>query len=130
MKPNLRTILLPALASLALLTGCEYVEIDGVGTRTADDAHPPQSDVASFDGCETADLGRWRASGELVNNSESVASYEVVVAFYDGETRLDQRTEWIRDLQPGERAAIDRAWWLDDPDRVTDCRLILINRFG
>ena len=124
------TTVLLALASIGALTGCEYVEIDGVGTRTADETHPPQSDVASFDGCEPADLGRWRARGELVNASGGVATYEVVVGFYDGETRLDERTEWVRDLQPGERAAIDRAWWVDDPDRVTDCRLILINRFG
>ena len=119
-----------AVLAVGALSACEYVEVDGIGTRTADDLHPPQQDVASFDGCQPTTLDRWRVDGEILNSTDEVASYEVVVGFYDGDTRLDQRTEWIRDLRPGERAAIDRAWWLDDPDRVTDCRLILINRFS
>lgn len=125
-----RTGLLALVAVGGLLSACEYSEIDGVGTRTADEVHPPQLDVASFDGCEPETLDRWRARGEIVNSTETVASYEVVVGFYDGETRLDERSEWIRDLRPGERAALDRAWWIDDPDRVTGCRLLLVNRFG
>ena len=119
-----------ALVALPVLTACEYVEVDGIGTRTADELNPPQRDVTSFEGCEPASLDRWRARGEVVNSTDRVASYEVVVGFYDGETRLDERSEWIRDLGPGEAAAIDRAWWIDDPGRVTGCRLLLVNRFG
>lgn len=121
---------IPAACLLLILTGCEYVEVDGVGTRTWDETAPPQDDVASFDGCEPGSLDRWQARGEIINNTDSVASYEVVVAFTDGEVRLDERSEWIRDLGPGERAALNRSWWLDDPDAVTGCELLTINRFG
>jgi len=122
------SLLAGGLAMLAL-SACEYVEVDGIGTRTADAVNPPQHDVAAFDGCEPAELERWRARGRIVNSTDRVASYEVVVGFYDDEVRLDERSEWIRDLAPGEEAAIDRAWWVDEPDRVTECRLLLINRF-
>lgn len=122
-------ILLAGLAVVAL-TACEYSELDGIGTRTADAEHPPQRDLAAFEGCEPAELNRWRARGEVVNQTDQVVSYEVVVGFYDGEVRLDERSEWIRDLGPGEVAALDRAWWIDEPDRVTDCRVLLVNRFG
>jgi len=118
------------ILTAASITGCEYVEVNGIGTRTMDELNPPQNDLASFSGCQPVELGRWQATGEVVNLTDSVASYEVVVAFYDGETRLDERSEWIRDLKPGERAAIDGAWWVDDPERVRDCEVILVNRFG
>ena len=119
--------LAPLAVTLALLTtACEYVEVDGIGTRTMDEVNPPQSDIASFTGCEPAPLNQWRAVGEVVNQTDKVSTYEVVVAFYDESTRLDERSEWIRDLKPGERAAIDRSWWLDDPSRVTGCQLIMI----
>lgn len=126
-----RRLALAALATAALsLTACEYEEVNGIGTRTGDDANPPQLDVTSFEGCRPATLDRWQAVGEITNSTGVTASYEIVVGFYDGDTRLDQRSEWIRDLRPGERAAIDRAWWVDEPDRVTDCRLVLVNRFS
>lgn len=121
---------LAAVAAALSLTACEYEEVDGIGTRTGDDEHPPQLDVTSFDGCRPTSLGRWQAAGELTNSTEATSTYEIVVGFYDGDTRLDQRSEWIRDLRPGERAAIDRAWWVDEPDRVTGCRLVLVNRFS
>lgn len=111
-------------------TACEYAEVDGIGTRTMDEVNPPQYDLSSFDGCTRDSLNRWAASAEVLNNTETAASYEVVVAFYDGDVRLDERSEWIRDLKPGEKAAIDSAWWIDEPDRVTDCKVLLINRFG
>lgn len=135
-----RTSTLPssrlALAAMATvtaalsLTACEYEEVNGIGTRTGDEANPPQLDVTSFDGCRPASLDRWQAVGEITNSTDSAASYEIVVGFYAGDTRLDQRSEWIRDLRPGEVAAIDRAWWVDESDRVTDCRLVLVNRFS
>lgn len=122
--------LAPALLAAAFLTGCEYSELNGIGTRTADEDHPPQLDLASFDGCSPGDLGQWRAAGELVNNSPTTASYEVSVAFYDGDIRLDERSTWVRDLRPGERAAIDHGWWIDSAERVTSCDVLVINRFG
>jgi hypothetical protein len=128
LSPPIRAV--AALTAVLSLTSCEYREVNGIGTRTADDEHPPQLDITSFDGCRPTALGRWRADGEVINTTDEAASYEIVVGFYDGETRLDQRSEWIRDLRPGERAAIDRAWWIDDPDRVSGCRLVLVNRFS
>lgn len=130
--PSGRTLnlVIAALAIGATATACEYVEVDGVGTRTMDEVNPPQHDIASFSGCQPETLDRWRARGEVTNLTEKVSTYEVVVAFYDGNTRLDERSEWIRDLRPGETAAIDGAWWVDDPKRVTNCRLIMVNRFG
>ena len=119
-----------ALCALLALAACEYVEVDGIGTRTADDDFPPQLDLAAFDGCRRGDLGQWRAAGEVVNNSPTTASYEVTVAFHDGATRLDERSVWVRDLRPGERAAIDHGWWVDGADRVTGCEVLVINRFG
>ena len=118
------------LAVVVGLAACEYQEVDGIGTRTADDAHPPQHDLAAFDGCRRNGLNQWHAAGAVVNHSSTTATYEVVVAFYDGQTRLDERSLWIRDLRPGERAAIDRGWWVDSPDRVTACEVLLVNRFG
>ncbi|MEM9564243.1 MAG: FxLYD domain-containing protein [Actinomycetota bacterium] len=124
------TSLAAGLLLCGLLTACEYSEINGVGTRTADEVNPPQLDVTAFDGCRPATLNRWQVEGEVTNSTDSVATYEVVVGFYEGDTRIDERGEWVRNLRPGERASLDRAWWIDDPERVTDCRLLLVNRFG
>jgi len=95
-----------------------------------DEANPPQHDLSSFGGCSRDTLDRWKATGELRNNTDSAASYEVVVAFYDGDVRLDERSEWVRDLKAGETASLDGSWWIDEPDRVTSCEVLLINRFG
>lgn len=118
------------LAAAFTLTACEYTEIDGIGTRTADPEHPPQSDIVSFDGCHRGELGQWRAVAEIVNNSPTTASYELRVAFSDGTTRLDERSVWVRNLRPEERAAVDHGWWVDQADRVTGCSVLTINRFG
>lgn len=128
MRPHIRNLLIGAFLILAL-SACEYSELNGVGTRTADEAAPPQLDIASFDGCSRGDLGQWKASATLVNNSLKPASYELVVAFYDGETRLDEASHWVRDLLPGEEAVIDRGWWIEGADAVTSCEVLLINRF-
>jgi hypothetical protein len=125
-------ILLSAVLAMVMLgmTGCEYSEINGIGTRTADVDHPPQADLTSFNGCELGDLGQWRFSAEITNNSPKVASYELTVAFYDGSTRLDQFSNWVRDLRPGETAAADTGWWIDGGDRVTRCEVLTINRWS
>jgi hypothetical protein len=119
-----------AVGVAVVLGGCEYSEIDGVGTRTADEEHPPQYDLATFNGCEPGDLGQWRFNAEVVNNTPTVASYELTVAFYEGDTRLDEFSSWVRDLKPGERALVDTGWWIDGADRVTRCEVLTINRWG
>lgn len=124
------SLLIAGVVATLALSACEYVEIDGIGTRTPDEVHPPQHDLMSFEGCQPDTLNRWQARGEIVNNTDQVVSYEVVVAFDAGDLRLDQRSEWLRDVGPGERAAINRAWWVDEHDRVTGCRVLVINRFG
>lgn len=131
-KHALSAVVLPAvlLTAMLLLASCEYAEVDGIGTRTADPDNPPQHDLRSFDGCEPGDLGQWRFRAEITNNSPTVASYELTVAFYDGETRLDEFSSWVRDLRPGETAAADSGWWIDSADRVTRCEVLTINRWG
>ncbi len=123
-------LLMVSAVAMMGLSACDYVEINGIGTRTPDDVNPPQNDVVFFDGCEPDALNRWRARGEIVNNTDRVVSYEVVVAFDEGDLRLDQRSEWLRDVSPGRRAALNRAWWVDEAERVDGCRLLVINRFG
>ena len=127
----MRTLLYSILAVLLLAaTACEYSEIDGIGTRTADEDNPPQSDLTSFAGCEPGDLGQWRFDATITNNSPTVASYELTVAFYDDDTRLDEASSWVRDLKPGESAAAETGRWIDGADRVTHCEVLTINRWG
>lgn len=116
--------------AMLVMVGCEYSEIDGIGTRTADEVHPPQYDLASFDGCTPGDLGQWRFSANVVNNTPKVASYELTVAFYNGDTRLDEFSTWIRDLKPGEKAAADAGWWIEGAEDVTRCEVLTINRWS
>ncbi len=128
-----KKIVSPLIALLAMFTlaGCEYSELNGIGTRTADEEFPPQLDLASFDGCEAGDLNQLKASGELINNSATTSTYEVIVAFADDNgVRLDEKSAWVRDLRPGERAAIDHQWWIDGRERFAQCDLLLINRWS
>ena len=119
-----------AAAVLLTLSACEYSEIDGVGTRTADEEHPPQYDLTSFDGCSRGDLGQWRFSAEVTNNTPKVASYELTVAFYESDVRLDEFSTWVRDLKSGERAAAEQGWWIEGAERVTTCEVLTINRWS
>ncbi|MEM7326573.1 MAG: hypothetical protein AAF531_26035 [Actinomycetota bacterium] len=130
MRSSLINVLLVGAIAMLALTGCEYSELNGIGTRTGDEEFPPQLDLVSFDGCEPGELGRWQASGELLNNTPDTATYEVMVGFYEGEVRLDERSRWIRDIRPGERATLDASWWIQNGDSVTSCRVVLVNRFG
>lgn len=123
-------VLLAAAALVLTLSACEYSEIDGIGTRTADEEFPPQHDLVAFDGCEPGDLGQWRFSAELTNYSPKVASYELTVAFYDSDVRLDEFSTWVRDLKPGETAAADAGWWIEGAERVTRCEVLTVNRWG
>lgn len=125
-----RLVIAGAALIMLLATGCEYSEVDGIGTRTADEASPPQKDLTSFQGCESGDLGQWRFSAEITNNSPKVASYELTVAFYDSDVRLDEFSTWVRDLRPGETAAADAGWWIEGSERVTRCEVLTINRWG
>lgn len=127
----MRTLLCSILAAALLVaTACEYTEIDGIGTRTADEENPPQSDLTSFGGCALGDLGQWRFDAVLTNNSPTVATYELTVAFYDDDTRLDEASSWVRDLRPGESAVADTGRWIEGADRVTHCEVLTINRWG
>lgn len=127
--PPFRLVLLVAFVLLG--AACEYTEVNGIGTRTPDEIAPPQNDLVDFAGCQRAALGQWQAIGSIVNNSTKVSSYELTVGFYAGETRLAQRSQWIRDLKPGEEALVNGSWWVgENADAVTSCQVITINRFG
>lgn len=122
--------LIASLALAALVaTGCEYREVDGVGTRTWDEQLAPQDDIAGFDGCTRNQVGQWVVDGTVTNHTEDRATYAVTIAFNDGDVRLDERTLMIRDLAPGQTGAMNRGWWLTNPDSVTDCQVLTIDRF-
>ena len=126
-----RTLRLVAgLAAVILLTAaCEYREVDGVGTRTYDDEFVPQAGIERFDGCALTRVGQWRAEGLVTNHTPEMATYVVTIAFFDGETRLEERSLWIRDLHPGESADMNRGWWINGSDQVTGCEVLTIDRF-
>ena len=44
---------------------------------------------------------------------------ELLVGFCDDDSRLTQRSHWIRELRPTERAEVDRGWWIESSERVT-----------
>ena len=120
-----------AAVALVLLTatGCEYVEVDGVGTRTYDETYVPQDDITAFDGCVRNKANQWAVDGEITNHTPDRASYAVTIAFENDGTRIDERTVWIRNLAPGQAADLHRAWWITSPEKVTDCRVLTIDRF-
>ena len=127
MRRPLRLLAVVAAASL-LFTACEYREVDGVGTRTYDAELPPPDDLTSFGGCSRNSLGQWQAVGTVVNQTSDMATYAVTVAFLADAVRLDERTAWIRDLRPGERAELNRAWWISGADDVTGCEVLTVDR--
>lgn len=124
-----RILVILLVAMLPIIAACEYSEIEGVGTRTADDDFPPQSDLMSFGGCEPGNLGQWRFDATIRNNTATVATYELTVAFYDSETRLDEASNWVRDLKPGESASAGAGRWIEDADSVTRCEVLTLNRW-
>ena len=125
-----RTHALLASASFIVLlaTGCEYVEVDGVGTRTYDAEFVPQDDITEFVGCARMPANQWQVDGQVTNHTPDRASYSVTIAFNNGTTRLEERTLWIRDLAPGQVGEMNRGWWLNNPDSVTDCEVLTIDR--
>jgi hypothetical protein len=59
-----------------------------------------------------------------------VSTYEIVIGFYDGETRLGDRNTWIRDVDPGESARFEAHVWLgDDAGDTASCEVLTINRW-
>ncbi|MGI9606303.1 MAG: hypothetical protein ACR2P0_09220 [Acidimicrobiales bacterium] len=116
-----------ALAAL-LATGCEYVEVDGVGTRTYDAEFVPQADITDFTGCSRNQANQWEVGGSVTNHTPDRATYAVTIAFMEDTTRLDERTLWIRDLAPGQTGAMNRGWWINNPDSVTSCEVLTIDR--
>lgn len=123
-----RLLLVGLAVGAFALTACEYREVDGVGTRTFDEEFVPQDDITGFDGCRRNGVSQWQVDGEITNRTPDRATYAVTIAFYDDDVRLDERTLWIRDLAPGEVGEMNRGWWLTSPDRVTDCRVLTIDR--
>ena len=74
--------LIAALAFAALVaTGCEYREVDGVGTRTWDEQLAPQDDITSFDGCTRNRANQWVVDGAVTNHTGDRATYTVTIAF-------------------------------------------------
>ena len=117
------------VALVVVATACEYREVDGVGTRTFDEEFVPQDDIDRFDGCALTAAGQWRVDGEITNNTDEMASYAITIAFFDGDTRLEERSLWIRDLHPDESAEMNRGWWINGSDQVTSCEVLTIDRF-
>ncbi len=114
-----------------LLAACERTEVNGIGSYTGDEAHPPQLDLVSSGGCSIGEWGFVSSSGRIVNNTDDVASYEVVVAFGDGDERLGQGATWIRDLDAGATARFEATRHLGDAaGRVDTCDVITINRWS
>ncbi len=123
--------LTPLLFAIFLVgTACQKTKVNGIASRTGDEVNPPQLDLESFEGCTIGELGWVRGNGVIVNQTDEVASYEVVVAFAGDGVRVDQATTWIRDLRAGERSEFQAGKLLGDrAPSVVDCEVILINRF-
>lgn len=133
MRPSLRRRIVRILGSLALiavLAGCEYVEHNGIGTRTWDAEAPPQDDITSFDGCFRNTGNQWEVRGSITNQTSERATYRVLVAFDAGDVRLDERTFFVQNLAPDQVAAMNRGWWIQNADRVTACSILEIDRFA
>lgn len=126
----MRLLRIPALLVVIFaLAACEYREVDGVGTRTHEDEFVPQDDITAFDGCVRTHANQWEARGEVTNPTPDRATYVITIAFEADDLRLDERTIWVRDLAPVQTASINRGWWLSEPERVTSCRVLTIDRF-
>lgn len=123
-------LLVATILAVGVLSGCERSEVDGIGSYTPDDVAPPQLDVAMGD-CSIGDWGWVTGDGTVVNQTDDVASYEVVVAFDAGEVRVGQGSGWIRDLAPGQTAKFSVSTHLgDDADSMSACDVITVNRWG
>lgn len=129
MNPLKKSFLPLFLAAALLTTGCQYVEVDGIGTRTYDEEFVPQEDITAFNGCSRNAGNQWVADGAVTNHTPDLATYAITVAFEaaDG-SRVDERTMWIRDLAPGQVGEMNRGWWISNPDNVASCRVLTINR--
>lgn len=111
-------------------TACERSEVNGIGSYTPDAAHPPQLDV-TIDDCRAGEWGWVHGTGTITNTTDDVATYEVVVAFVDGAVRLDEGSDWTRDLNPGASARFEASTWLGErASRMTTCSALTVNRWG
>jgi len=124
-----RIALVPIVALLTL-TGCERTELNGIGSYTPDDLAPPQLDVA-MSGCSIGEWGWVTGTGTVQNRTDDVATYEVVVVFESGETRLGQGSTWIRDLSAGQTATFDASTHLGERSgEMSSCEVATINRWS
>ena len=122
---------LAVVLMMALVIGaCERSEVDGIGSNTPSDAAPPQRDLVGPVECAIGEWGWVSGEGEVRNGAGDVSTYEVVIGFYDGETRLADQNTWIRDLDPGESARFETHAWLgDDAVSMASCEVLTINRW-
>lgn len=129
---NTRMTTTAVIVALSVLLGaCERSEVDGVGSNTPSEDAPPQHDLVEPLGCVVGEWGWVSGEGEINNATNDVATYEVVVAFYDGSRRLADQNTWIRDVEPAESARFEAYAWLDDEaDTMTSCEVITINRWS
>ena len=122
---------LAVLLMVALMVGaCERSEVDGIGSNTPSEVAPPQRDLVGQVECAIGEWGWVSGEGEIRNGAGDVSTYEVVVGFYDGETRLSDQNTWIRDVDPGESARFEAYAWLgDDAGRMASCEVLTVNRW-
>jgi len=126
-----KRIVLPFLLTSLLVTACQRSEVNGIGSYTPDDAAPPQLDLVDDAACDIGDWGWASGSGTIENRTTDVATYEVVVAFHEGEVRLGEASSWIRDLPAGVTARYEATGFLgDEAPLLTDCSVITINRWS
>lgn len=119
-----------SLLGLALLTACERTEVNGIGSYTGDPAQPPQLDVAGTGECAAGDWGFASSGATIRNNTDDVATYEVVIAFEAGDVRLGQGNAWVRSLDPGQTSELTVTRHLGDrAGDLTTCRVITVNRW-
>lgn len=119
-----------ALVALASLTACERTEVNGIGSYTGDTDRPPQLDVVGSAGCEVGEWGFASADATIRNNTDDVATYEVVIAFEADGVRLGQGNAWVRSLDPGQRGDLTVTRHLgDSASDLTTCRVITVNRW-
>lgn len=116
--------------AVLVLSGCERSEVNGIGSYTPDDQAPPQLDV-TLDDCAVGEWGWVTGNGMVQNRTGDVATYEVVVAFDDGDVRIGQGSAWIRDLGAGTRAAFRASTHLGErAPAMSNCQVITVNRWS
>ena len=100
--------------------------IDGIETGTADDEHPPQLDSSPDVRCQS-EVGVLRAAGNVTNNTDHTAAYQLVIVWEADGRRLAESTAILDSVSPGssddwEVTAVGQG------DTATTCRVLRIDR--